>query len=183
MMASSLRGEYPLCRRHRARCLAHRDRHRGIRARFVERRGECARRDAQWRHLLDDRDQHRARAGYADRSAARPIRRDRAEGHRQRHSGGPDRKGVRSVLHHQSRREGHGSRPVAGLRFRASIRRHRHGREQIRHGHHRDASICRAPTRLCRNPNASRRRRRARRSSRAGPAASLWSRTTAASRR
>ena len=150
---------------------------------LVERRRQCARCDAQWRHLLDDRDQHRARAGHADRPAARPVRRDRAEGHRQRHSGGPDRKGVRSVFHHQGGRQGHRSRPVAGLRLRASIGRHRHGREQVRHGHHRDDLPAAHRQGAAGIRTQAARGGESRRSRRAGPAASWWSRTTAMSRR
>ena len=68
----------------------------------------------------------------------------RRYGHR--HRARQARPDLRAVLHHQGGRQGHGARPVPGLRLRQAVRRRRGGRERGRAGQPPSRSICRGST-------------------------------------
>ena len=69
------------------------------------------------------------------RAARRRIRRANPHRRRRRHSGRGAAENLRAVLHHQVRRQGHRSRPVAGLRLCAPVRRRRGSRKRSRQRH------------------------------------------------
>ena len=128
-------------------------------------RAQRARRDA-GRRQADDRDRqllsrpglrrHVVRAG-----RCRAIRDDRGGGHRNRHGRGNAGARVRSVLHDQERRQGHGIGPEPGLRLRPSKRRPCPDLQRGRRGHDREGLPAAPPGRA--RYDAGRERARARR--------------------
>ena len=105
------------------------------RARAVESRRQCARRHAAGRTLA-----HRDVAGRADarvrRRDDRPARGDPSTLRlRTRHVTRSAGAAVRAVFHHQGAWQGHGPRPLDGLRHRLGERRDHPGRQRNRRGH------------------------------------------------
>ncbi len=81
---------------------------------------------------------HRGRPGAAAaRPQARPLRRPRGGGHRHRHGRGNPGPRLRAVLHHQTGRRGHRSRPGHGARLRRRRRRRDRDPQRGRKRHHR----------------------------------------------
>ncbi len=109
----------------------------------------------------------------AQRRPARPLRHDRGERYRNRHSGRDPRQGVQSVLHLEGARQGHRPRPEHGVRLRQAIGRPHH---DLQRGgpRHDDQDVSAAGHRApCRRPS-----RRWRRPSRAATKPSWSSKTT-----
>ena len=100
--------------------------------------GQCARRDARGRHG-DDPHRERSRddaVGTRHRHhAGRRLCAHRSRRHRHRHPEGASRQDLRSVLHHQAGRPGHGPWPRHRLRHRQADGRLHHRGQRSRQGH------------------------------------------------